>query len=283
MAADLVSLDAVKARLGTDVVDAADDDLIRGLIRSASGMVTQYTKRVFVPVVATRAFDARGEHISSMALTIEQDLLEIVTLTNGNAVAIPSSAYVLRPSNRWPKNRIELLTSGNVMFEYVLDWQEAISIAGWWGYHNAWDQAWVDTLDTVQVDLTANATALTVSDADGRDDTWQTRFPIGSYLRIEDELLQVMAADTGTDILTVLRGRQGTTAAAHSIGESISRYAPMPDVAEAAAALVLWLYKNKDSLGDKIQFLDGTTVLTNLAPGHIKDTLDSYRTIRFGG
>ena len=50
---------------------------------------------------------------------------------------------------------------------------------------------------------------------------------VHSYIQIEDEILQVTAVDLDNHTLTVLRGRNGSTASNHSIGSHVSEASNM--------------------------------------------------------
>lgn len=278
--APLTTLDAVKAQVKLTTVDAADDRVVESLIVAASDMITQFCARSFLPHRAERAFDAVGDHVTATTLDVDEDLLEVVTLTNGDSTVLSSSQYVLR-GRSFPKWRVELLASAGAAWTYGTDWQEAITLDGIWGYHEDYGQAWVDTLEAVpDGGLTANASTFAVTAADGRDARYRTRFAVGQLLRIESEYLRVVAVtintDPATDPLTVLRGVHGTTAAAHDAGTTIASFAPMRNVEQACISLVAWLYRNKATAGDEIRFMDGTQVITNKAPSNIRQTLDAY-------
>ena len=54
----------------------------------------------------------------------------------------------------------------------------------------------------------------------------------------------------------------------------------MEDIRMACTSLATWLYQTRESVGEKIQFLDGTALLTNEAPANIKTTLQQH--VRWG-
>ena len=282
--APLTTLDAVKAQVKLDTVNAADDIVVERLIVAASDMITQFCARSFLPHRAARAFDALGDHVTATTLDLDEDLLEVIALTNGDGAVLTAGQYVLR-GRAFPKWRVELLASAGAAWTYGTDWQEAVTLDGIWGYHEDYGQAWVDTLDAVQDGgLGAGTATLTVGDADGRDARYRTRFAVGQLLRIDSEYLRVVAVTIGAtpdpDTLTVLRGVHGTTAAAHEAGASIASFAPMRNVEQACISLVAWLYRNKATAGDEIRFMDGTQVITNKAPSNIRQTLDAYVRVR---
>lgn len=72
----------------------------------------------------------------------------------------------------------------------------------------------------------------------GIDDTATTlpikndvnNFCIGSYIKIEDEVLLVTAIDSDNDQLTVVRAQAGTSAASHAADTAINPYVPSPSI-----------------------------------------------------
>lgn len=277
----LTTLDDVKDDFKISSLDADDDARIMRLIFAASDIVQQHCQRSFVPYQATVTVDARGEHIDGRLLFLDNDLLTLTTLTNGDSTTVTSAQYVLRGQG-YPKWAVELLPSTGLSWTYSTDWQNAISFTGIWGYHESWPNAWVSTLDTIQDagGLDNSTLTITVNDADGVNARYQTRFEVGMILQIESEYLKVVAVDTAANTVTALRGQLGSTAAAHDNGTAISSYAPMRNIEKATRDLVKWLYRNQKSSGDEIQFMDGTRVVTNKAPSNIMDTLNTYVRIR---
>ncbi len=278
----LVTLDAVREQLNAEPGASYQDDetLLLRFIGDATAMAHQFCRRSFVPYRQTKTFDARGDWVDGRTLTLNADLLDAITITNGDGSVITDDQYLLRDRNRYPRHEIKLKASSNLIWTSDgYDWEDAITIDGIWGYHESYDQAWVDSGDTVQDagGVDAAATAITVTDAGGQDARFNTRFQVGQVLRIDDEYLILTAVDAGTNTLTVRRGQLGTTATAHETGAAIYTYAPMDDVARAIASLAIWLYRNKATQGDEVFVLsDGSKMINNQAPSNIRDTLRAY-------
>ena len=121
-----------------------------------------------------------------------------------------------------------LLVPENASLPYGDDADATISIEGIWGWHDRWTEAWRDSGDSLRdTALDAASEVITVRDASGSDqDGREPRFQVGQLLRIKDEYLRVTAIDSANNRLTVLRGVQGTAAAAHRRGASIETYTP---------------------------------------------------------
>jgi hypothetical protein len=101
-----------------------------------------------------------------------------------------------------------------------------VSITGTWGYNVDWSNAWIDTLQDVPVGgITSSATSFAVTDVDGANDQgYSPAFSVGNLLQIDTEWLEVTGVNTSTNTLTVKRGVNGSTAAAHTAGTAIYTY-----------------------------------------------------------
>lgn len=263
--------------------NASDDVLVTHFIVAASDIAQQYCRRSFVPYVQTRTFDAREPVIDGDLLRLDEDLLEVTTLTNGDDTVIGSSNYVLRGANATPRWGIKLKNSSGYYWTYSgSDYEDAISVAGVWGFHEDYANAWVDSGDTVQDagGINASVQTVTVSDADGKDARYRTRFEVGKLLKIDSEFMKVVAVDASANALTVMRGANGSTAATHDNGATISTWAVQRNIEQAVIALVRWLYRHKQTDGDRIQFMNGTQIIMNEAPVHVQLTLNQYRRLR---
>jgi hypothetical protein len=293
----LTTLTAMLDRMGGgDETNAADDTLIMEHVITATDLLSQACQRVFVPYRATKTYDALGEHIGCsdvslglpgwtgyQTLMLDNDLLEVKTLTNGDGTVITSVQYALR-GRGYPKWMIELLPSASLAWTYSTDWQDAISVDAIWGYHEDYSRAWVNSGDAIKDALGIDATtqAITVADADGKDARYRTRFQVGHILKIEDEFMRVVAVTAGTtNTLTVLRGINGTTAATHAKDTAIYTYAPMRNVEQACLTLAIWLHRNKGTAGDVVQYLmDGTKIESGDVPQNVRRIVDGYQRVK---
>lgn len=279
--ADITTLDAVKLQLKLSSEKDIDDTFLKVCIGAASRMAAEFAGRLFVPLWETQFYDAVGDHVDGRDLQLDGDLLALTALTNGNGVAYDLDDVLLVPYNSSPKDTVRIKATG-AAFTYSSDPRAALQVTGAWGYHSAYARAWIDTLDAVKDagGITDSATSITVEDADEVDARGLPRFAVLGYYRIEDELVQVTAVDTATNILTVRRAQQGTDAAAHAVDTAIQAFEPEQDVEQACIALAVWLYRNRATVGEKIRFLNGTAIDTNQAPSYIKDVLSRYQRLR---
>jgi len=319
------TLDRLKEYLGiSDANDGTpltrDDTLLKRFITKASRSFDAFCHgRRFYPIKETRYYDHPGGsgyfsgNISSGVLVnggyvtthgdgvtvgtlpgellLDDDLLQVDTLTTNNGdTTISASDYFLMTGNSYnfpPYERICLKADGNqTTFEFSGTAQQANAVTGYWGYHERWADAWVDSQDTVQDNpLSSSATSLTVSNADGSDILGITpRFQVFQLLRIESEYLFVTAINTTTNVLTVIRGVNGTTAASHVQNTTIEVYEPMEEIVEAMDILAAYSYRRKDSSGGvgssqdrPITMANGVIVMPNRLPSEVTDKLGVFK------
>ena len=225
MAYSYLSLTDFQSRIQASSPTTADNARHRAALEAASRQVDRYTARQFQPYTATHYYRA----VSSLRLSVD-DLLSITTLKTDNnndgtfENTWDSNDYDLLPYNapakRIPYYGIEITDTGlgNQTFPTV---KRGVEIAGVWGY-------WLDTEDTGATinegaQYSASDTTLTVTN--------------GALIEVLDTLLieseQVYVTAKATHDLTVVRGVNGTTAAAHDDLTAISVYRYPEDVVEA--------------------------------------------------
>jgi len=215
------------------------------------------TGRKFYPSVETRRFDVPANDW----LNVGRDLLSITTLTNGDSTVIDFSNFFVEPYNTYPKTAIVLNRGTGIWWRVTADgeWRKVIQVAGLWGYHDDYGNAWIDSDDAVAdaAGINASVTSITVTDADGTaSDLDSPRFQVGHLIRIESEYLDVQAVNTSTNVLTVKRGVNGSTAATHALSTQIDVFRPIDNIQMAAMRLAVWRYRQKD-----VNSFDRTTIL----------------------
>ncbi len=245
-----VTLDAVKRYIGGSL-GSGDDELLTDFIDWASRLIEWWKGRRFDARRETRYFDTpqpTGSYFgifdptlvamaAKKVLRVDDDLLTVEELLNGDGTEILSSEYVLEPANLWPKNRIRL-RSGEIWMESDSGPEQAIRVTGLWGYHERYGEAWRTADAVVDDPLTAGSATITVSDAD--------HFEAGQLIKIESEFALITALDTDVNTLTVTRGFNGTAAAQHVKNTPIEIFQPQGTVVQACVRLVKWRYSQRD-------------------------------------
>jgi hypothetical protein len=262
----LATLYQLRQRLGLAISDTADDPRLLSALQTASAQIERLAGRRFCPRLATLqhsiARKAPGE------LLLDDDLLQLTSLTNGDGSSIALSDVITLPAGDSAFAILRLINGATFVWNSTP--LRAISVTGIWGWHDVWSQAWRDSADTVQNNpLSSSATSLTVIDADGADNFNETpRFQVGQLICIDSEYLRVLAVNTSTNVLTVLRGVAGTTAASHTQSTAISIYHPPADVETLCLRWAAWLYKEPDNraLPNKFGLATPADLLVALEP-----------------
>lgn len=118
---------------GQEATDATDDAVIEDLVEAASRAIDRFTGRTFYARSETRLYDTPG----AATLWLDDDLLTVTALTNGDGTAIAASSYVLHPANATPYYAVELLGTDGVWWQLNSDSQSprrAIALEATWGY-----------------------------------------------------------------------------------------------------------------------------------------------------
>jgi hypothetical protein len=130
--ADYTTLNIVKNYLRISA--STDDDLLEDLITTASRMIDDHCGRRFVAENETRRYDATGPHIIGRLLLLDDDLLSLTTLINGDGSEIDAEDVILRPTNSTPCFGISLKQSSGLAWTYDDSPEGAISVEGEWGF-----------------------------------------------------------------------------------------------------------------------------------------------------
>lgn len=225
---------------------------------------------------------------SAGLLKVDDDLLEVLDVVNGDGSAILPSDYVLEPNNRYPKYGLRLTNQSGKAWRLSGggDWRQVIPVDGLWGYHEHYPEAFVDSLDTVQDDpLVIGATVLTVQDSDGLpEDIQEPRFQAGLMLKLSDnagnfEFVRVVSVNDTTDKLTIKRAFNGSDPREWPKGTAISIFRPWGNVNMATLRLVAWRYRQKDAnVFDKTTILGtGISIIPSAVPPDIDRLLPPAR------
>ena len=263
--------------LALNTAQTADDDLLLELLRAASRLIEGYAARRFYPRHQTRTYTVQRADV----LLLDDDLLELQALTNGDGQPIPLAAVHAQPAGRVASRLV--LDRGQAVFTHSGAPTDALAVQGIWGFHPFWEEAWPTSGDSVQnAPLTADAAALNVTDADAPDVRgYGARFAVGQLLRIGDEYLHVLAVDTAANVLTVARGVNGTQATEHVQGTPIDVYSVLDDVRSACLRLASWLYRQPDAGFVQVGGgLSGRLVVPPALPNDVQAILTPYVRVR---
>lgn len=224
---------------------AIDPKKVQRFVRTVSARVDrefQQRRPLFAPYDETRLFPLSGQRVNSWEGTFRVDgyLLALTSVSvMGNAV----SAVEGYPDSTMPPFPFLRLTNCCTgWFDFCADCGTArqVSVTGVWGLHADYPRAWL-AVDTLGGNINASVTTLTAGNPAG-DDAYRQPYRIsaGHLLKIDDEYMDVVEVQSTT--VTVIRGVNGTTAAAHTAGATVSRWEVMPEVQYAVARQAGLLY-----------------------------------------
>ena len=227
----------VTSRGQTASTDTADDAVIEMLLKDASSLINDATGRFFYPYVQVRYFDVPSlDDVDPRLLKLDADLLEVISITNGDGVTVPSTEYSLRPRNDSPYSGIRLVDNSTYYWasDNAGDYHDVIAVSGIWGFHNRYAQAWL-LGSTLAEDLDTTET--------GTDVASGTPFAIGDIAKVDSELIYVSSKATNT--LTNTRGENGSTAAAHTSGANVYIWQFMGTLKTAVLETAMQAYKRR--------------------------------------
>lgn len=242
----LATLYRLRGQLGFAAGDTAEDGRLLATLVAATTLIERGAGRRFTPRLATLLHTVRPDTPQELLLT--DDLLALTTLLNGDGRTIAPADVLILPGSR-------LRLKGGAAFTWQDTPHQAISVSGLWGWHDDWARAWRGSSDSVQNNpLSAGATVLNVLDADGPDSFAEApRFQVGQLLRLEAEYVRVLAVNPAANTLSILRGVNGTTAAAHAVHTPLDIYQPPHDAELLCLRLAMWLFREPNTVnGDSL-------------------------------
>lgn len=271
--ASLADFKAFKTARGqTSTTDATDDAIVELLLKAASRYIDTQTAREFYPYVQTRYFDVpSSDDIDPRALKMDADLLEVISIVNGDGVTIPSTEYTLRPRNASPYIFVRLVDNSTYYWasDGAGDTHDVISVTGIWGFHNRYSSAWIIG-STLAEDLDTSET--------GIDVTSGTLFSVGDLIRFGNELGYVSAKATNT--LTSTRAENGSTAAAHLTSANVYIWQVMDELKNAVLEIAVQAYHRRFGQGSNAAATvtaAGVVLSPKDIPAMATDFIRSYR------
>ena len=110
--------------------DTNDDSVLEDIIEGVSRAIDTFTARTFYARTETRYYDTP----EGQDLQLDDDLLTVTTLTNGDGTVLTSQYYKLYPLNFPQKYMIRLTNTYGWRIDPIAFQHGAISVAGTWGY-----------------------------------------------------------------------------------------------------------------------------------------------------
>ena len=242
---------AVLDLLRVTSTDAPDDSVIDALIAQASRYIDQKTGRTFYPRVETRLYDVPSPMSRELWIN-DDDLLAVVTLTNGDTTVLTTTDYFLLPRNDYPKYAIVIKESSSVIWETDSnnDSEGAISLAAIYGFRQQYGTRGFVTGANLNEASGLNAADTTFTMVSGAN------FASGQLIKCENELMYILGV-AGADLTVRQRGDNGSTAATHAQSTAVTIWNVEPEIEMACKMLVDQTYRNR--FGEN---LGGTATVT---------------------
>ncbi len=254
--------------------DTVDDAVIEDMIERASRRCeTLMGGRLFYPRIETLYFDVPQDR----ELLLEDDLLEVITLTNGDGVTISNTEYKFLPANKYPKYALYLTNISSTYFKTATGGrsEQAISLNAYWGYREQYaTQGWkaAGTLGAAIADTTTLTFTMTTGHSLAAGG--------GQIVKIDNELFN-SASSAATQLVVILRGDNGSTAATHLNGAAVYVWQQAEDITDFVLAMAHMEYKARY----QPQAVESNTYMTGAGvvisprslPAKAQEIIDKYR------
>jgi hypothetical protein len=237
----ITGLQEVRRQVGLDTGETGDDARLLAMLEAATATIEQRTRRNFLPYEATLSHPVH----SAQELFLRDDLLDLQSVTDSDGTTIPLSAVVHEGGLLRLTDDRQFAASP---FDAPAD--ARVEVSGVWGYHPDAVNMWVDSEMSLSVQVSSSATFLILNDTTEPDGT--PVFSPGQLLKLNDEMMRVVAVDTAADIVTVLRGVRGTTVASHTNFPPLLIYHAAADARQLCVRWAAWLYRSADRLPEPL-------------------------------
>ncbi len=243
--------------------NTVDDKAVMVLIRQFSARLDRLFKQrnasFFAPSLETRIVQLTPDNINSYQGTLtlrtpQNGLSSLLSLTgvgiNTQTLIVGTnvSAY---PTPIPPYFQLQLMGGCcNSWYSYSqctgCYGPQYASITGVWGYNTDYANAWL-TVETLAAAITTTtATTFTVIDVDGDNSLGESpRLSAGNVIQIDSEWMNVISTDITTNSVTVVRGVNGSMAAAHLIDAPVSVWQTDLSVVRLVTRQVCSIYARK--------------------------------------
>jgi hypothetical protein len=253
--------------------DTNDDSIMEVMLQGISRWIDDQTHRTFYPRQEIRYFDLPSEQTSAEILFLDDDLLSIDSMTNGDSSVITNTQYVLYPKNAYPKQWVKLLGSSSVMWQASSagDNESAISLTGLWGFHNNYTQRGWSVAGTLGAAMT-NTTTLTLTMTAGHTVVKDEIY------KIDSEMVNVSNVSTNA-VTMAARGDNGSTVATHLNGATVYKWNPQPEIKAALLSIAQSVYGSRSgqsSQGNVTVTQAGVVIRPGDVSGMTQRTLSAF-------
>ena len=261
-----------------------DDAVLLSFLNRASRSIDRYCRRPFFPKRETRTYDYK----MSDRIKLDAELLKLDTLTTENGgETIGQSILIFQTGENYnygPWDTITIRSDSGSLLNFSATEQQANSVTGFWGYHEDYANAWVDTGTSLAGSYAASATSLSLAGAGsagvGASDVnfEAPRISPGDLLWVEGEMFLAVGG-AGNNNATVIPHFSGTSSNDHASGVAVYKFTPEPDINFATLRLTSWMYGQRMSpYESKTAFVQlGTVSIPSSWATDIRDKIDRYK------
>jgi hypothetical protein len=214
----------------TVTTDATDDVLISDILGQAARDIDTQCHRTFYPRYEKRYFDVPVYQNSPRNLFLDDDLLEVVTVTNGDNTVVSPTVYNLKPKNYSPHYAIQIIGPTSIfwIFNGIGNIEKVISVEE--------QRAWlpVGTLSTAMTTTTGLSFAITAGHSITAD----------TIVKVDSEIMNISATTTVT-MTPMMRGDNGSTAATHLINSVVYQWMVQPEIKLACLQRAEKIYQER--------------------------------------
>lgn len=261
----LATLD--QAKTDAKLTDTTADAYLTSALAFVSNRIETINRQWYEPRRVSLFFDVSYGRVSrdGKTLDLSMPLVELTGVTLGDLTVMDVANIRLYPRGQTPAAQL-VMTDSTYRFTSLtsgLVSDQAIEVDGVWCYHTEYSTSAWATVSTLSVAPNASVTTLTPVTVTG--------FSVGQCLRIDTEYLRVTAVNAST--LTVTRGINGSTAAAHDIADVVYAFTPEPAIQRAALRWAAFLLARRAAY-ERVNY-DGlaTTSFPSDMPDEVKNIL----------
>lgn len=280
---EYATLNQLRQYLNLGETNTEDDTRLLQFVRRASRAIDTYTRRKFYPERKTLTFD----YVYSDEVRFNRDVLELKGLSDLNgASGVGSDVLFLSCGynyNYTPYDRVRIKEDSGSLFNFQGTTQKAIHADVILGFHEDYDNAWVNSNGLLTASLASSLTTASVSASSGENE-WgiSPRYEPQTLARIgtgaSEEFVYISSFTNGS-LVNLIRGVNGTTAKDHASDTPVYVWDTEPEIKFSTIRLAQWQYETaQNPIYSKMfspQF--GTIELPFSWPLEIKDKLDRFK------
>ena len=256
------------------------DTLFITLSERISRWVDNHTERMFYPFIDTRYYSVNRNRSHVVEFTFEDpefddlwidDLMEITSVSiseddGATYTALATGDYIPMYGQDFNSEKSYTLLKADRNGD-LGSWpvgQRSVRVIGTFNFTDDRSNFFEDTLDEVENNpLTAAGTSLTVNDIDAADQRGiAPLIAPGNLLRMESEFVEVASVNATGNTAVIVRGVNGSTAAAHAQNIQIDKFMPPDPLKQACIIQAIKQYKRGQAgYGDAAAQIDMGRIL----------------------